>query len=30
MKPNVSMFFPAYNERENIVKLVSDAKRVLS
>jgi glycosyltransferase involved in cell wall biosynthesis len=24
------MFFPAYNERENIVKLVSDAKRVLS
>lgn len=25
MKPNISMFFPAYNEEENIKKLVKDA-----
>ena len=30
MKPNVTMFFPAYNEKENIVSLVSSAKKVLS
>jgi len=28
-KPNITMFFPAYNERENIPKLVDSALRVL-
>jgi glycosyltransferase involved in cell wall biosynthesis len=28
-KPDVTMFFPAYNEVENIPSLLSDAKRVL-
>lgn len=28
-KPKVSMFFPAYNEEENIAKLIDSAKRVL-
>lgn len=29
MKPNITMFFPAYNEEGNIKKLVKDAEKVL-
>ena len=29
MKPNITMFFPAYNEEGNIKKLVTDAQKVL-
>ena len=29
MKPDITMFFPAYNEEENIQKLMSSAKNVL-
>ena len=29
MKPNITMFFPAYNEEENIQKIISSAKKVL-
>ena len=29
MKPNISMFFPAYNEEENIPKILESAASVL-
>ena len=29
MKPDITMFFPAYNEEENIQKLINSAKKVL-
>ncbi len=30
MKPNITMFFPAYNEEENIPILIKSAKKILS
>ena len=30
MNPDITMFFPAYNEEENIPKLISSAKKVLN
>ena len=30
MKPDITMFFPAYNEEENIPKLIGSAKKILN